>query len=184
MFAFNNYKLIYGLRERGQLIAKQDFDAMRKKELEIQELFDSADEFRELTIPTAAFVTFEEEDAKLLAMHTSIADKELLGQKLTFKEPSEPTDIIWENRHWTKNETFWRELKAASIAIFLVCLSGLFIYWVSTLSSTAARVFPTIDCQSLVDNYGSELDEFAVDDYDFIRSHPGMRSSGCLQCFC
>ena len=113
-------------------------------------------------------------------MHTSIADKELLGTKLNFKETSEPTDIIWENRHWTLKQTFWREIRAAVIAIGLVCLSGLFIYWVSTLSSTAARVYPTVDCDSLIENYGSEIDEFAVDDYDFIVAYPGMKSSGCL----
>lgn len=81
---------------------------MRKQELVVQELFDSTEEFRELTRPTAAFVTFEDEDAKLLAMHANISQKEFTGQKLVFLETSEPTDIIWENRHWTAIEIFWR----------------------------------------------------------------------------
>lgn len=38
-----------------------------------------------LTRPTAAFLTFEEEDAKLLALKINDTDKKLIGQKLEFK---------------------------------------------------------------------------------------------------
>ena len=85
-----------------------------------------------------------------------------------FTETSEPTDIIWENRHWTLTEIFWREIKAAFFVVLAISLSAVFIYWVSTLSSEVKRVFPTVDCDTLVANYGSEIDEFAVDDYNFI----------------
>ena len=44
---------------------------MREKEQEIKDLFDSAEEFKELTRPTTAFVTFEEEHAKILALDAS-----------------------------------------------------------------------------------------------------------------
>lgn len=64
VFAFNNSKLINALRERGACIAAQDFDAMREKETEINELFQ---DFDDLTIPTAAFITFESDDSAVLA---------------------------------------------------------------------------------------------------------------------
>ena len=52
---------------------------MREKEAEIKELFDSPEEFRELTRPTAAFVTFEEEDAKNLALDAVRHNKDFMG---------------------------------------------------------------------------------------------------------
>lgn len=175
VFSFNNHKLIKGLQERGKLIASQNFDAMRAKEKEIQSLFDSQEEFKDVTRPTGAFVTFEEEDAKLVAMRgNDTRSKTFFGHKLVFHEASEPTDIIWENRHWTRNQTFWREIRAWIVIGFLMTGSFVFIYWVSSLSSEIARVFPTVDCPTLITNYGDQLDEFAVADYDFVEANPGM----------
>lgn len=157
---------------------------MREQERNIQSLFDTPEEFRELTRPTAAFVTFEDEDHKTLALNLNKKKKEFMGRPLVFAEASEPTDIIWENRHWTMAERFWREVRAAVIVFILIAASAWFIFKVSTLSSKVARVFPTVDCPTLRTNYGDQLENFAVADYDFIQAHKGMQSSGCLQCFC
>jgi len=81
---------------------------MREQELKCQELFDSPEEVQELIRPTAAFITFEEEDAKLLVMHKNLLDHTFLDQPMKFEETSEPTDIIWENRHWTVADIFGR----------------------------------------------------------------------------
>lgn len=157
---------------------------MREKEKEIQGLFDSAEEFREITRPTAAFITFEEEDAKLLAMSNNKRDKKFYGKNLEFLDASEPTDIIWENRYLTRKAIFWREICAWIVIAILMSGSFVIVYYVSGLSAKIARVFPTVDCDTLLANYGSEIDEFALADYNFIEDHPGMQSSGCLQCFC
>lgn len=117
-------------------------------------------------------------------MHNNLLDHTFLDQPMKFEETSEPTDIIWENRHWTAADIFGREIKAAIGVILAISLSAVFIYWVSSLSSSVKKVFPTVDCDILVANYGSEIDEFAVDDYNFIEANFGMKSSGCLQCFC
>ena len=61
MFSFNNSKLIEALRERGASIAAQDFDKMRECEAKINDLFQ---EFDALTVPTAAFITFESDDSQ------------------------------------------------------------------------------------------------------------------------
>ena len=77
-----------------------------------------------------------------------------MGRKLVFEETSEPTDIIWENRHWTRAQIFWRAIAAWIIILILMAGSFVFIYWVSSLSSKVARVFPTVDCETLRTNYG------------------------------
>ena len=157
---------------------------MREQEKVIQGLFDSPEEFRELTRPTAGFITFEEEDAKLIAINASKREKEFMGKKIQFEEPSEPTDIIWENRHWTDKDIFWRSLFAWIIILLLMAGSFVFIWWVSSISSKVAKVFPTIDCDAQKATYGEAFEEFAVHDYDYITTHPNKPSRGVLQCFC
>ena len=41
-----------------------------------------------------------------------------------------------------------------------------------------------MNCDSLVTDYGSQLQAYAVDDFDYIQKNPGEKSSGTLQCFC
>jgi hypothetical protein len=49
-----------------------------------------------------------------------------------------------------------------------------FIFWVSSFAAKVARVFPAVNCPNIIENYGDQIDEFAVDDYDYIKAHPGM----------
>ena len=128
---------------------------MRKKEKEIAALFDSPEEFRELTRPTAAFITFEEEDAKNIALEHGNVDTYFFGKLLKFNETSEPTDIIWENRHFTRKDIFWRGICAWIVILFLLFGSFIFIYWVSSISSEVAHVFPNKDCDNVYTTYGS-----------------------------
>lgn len=64
IFSYNNSNLILALRERGNNIALQRFDRVQAMDAEINDLFK---DFESLTRPTAAFITFEEEDAMIIA---------------------------------------------------------------------------------------------------------------------
>ena len=64
-FAYNNSALIHALRERGSYIALQQFDKVQQQDGVINNLFK---DFESMTRPTAAFITFEEEDAAIIAM--------------------------------------------------------------------------------------------------------------------
>lgn len=68
VFSFRNTKLIEALRKRGQFIANQKFDKMREQDQVVNDLFQ---DFDSLTVPVSAFVTFEEEDGKILAEKTA-----------------------------------------------------------------------------------------------------------------
>ena len=68
VFSFRNSALISTLRTRGKFIAQQKFDKMREQDAKVNELFQ---DFDALTVPTSAFITFEEEDGKLLALKTT-----------------------------------------------------------------------------------------------------------------
>ena len=65
VFSYNNSALIHALRDRGSYIALQKFDMVEEQEKLINDLFK---DFESLTRPTAAFITFEEEDARILAL--------------------------------------------------------------------------------------------------------------------
>ena len=71
---------------------------MREQDEVVNNLFM---EFDKLTVPVSAFITFEEEDSKIVALRNN-SQKILLGQTMKFVDASEPTDIIWENRHYSK----------------------------------------------------------------------------------
>ena len=98
VFSYNNSDLINALRVRGGHIATQKFDRAQKTDEVINGLFK---DFESLTRPTAAFITFEEEDATILALSLKESNHQVLGLPLKFKKASEPTDIIWENRIYT-----------------------------------------------------------------------------------
>lgn len=65
---------------------------------------------------------------------------------MEFKQASEPTDIIWENRIYTKTDYFFRELVAFTIIGILLFGSFAFIYKVARTSAEIAREFPKVDC--------------------------------------
>lgn len=180
VFAFNNPELILALRARGQKIAANDFDGMRAEDDNVQKVMM---DFEKLTIPTSAFITFESDDSKEIAMDNISMDK-LLGEEFRFKDASEPTDIIWENRHFTATDYMWRQLRAFIIIALLLGGSFGIIFVISGYSAAVAAVFPPQDCEGVTDAYGSTLEKYASLDYDYIKSHEGAQSSGTLQCFC
>ena len=81
VFSFNNNKLLNALKERGQNIAFQRFDRVQRMDAEINDLFR---DFESLTRPTAAFITFEEEDATIIAKKI-VTEQKLLDLPFKFK---------------------------------------------------------------------------------------------------
>lgn len=180
VFSYNNSELIHALRDRGNYIALQKFDKAQNQEKIVNELFK---DFESLTRPTAAFITFEEEDAKILALSLK-GNKSLIGIPMKFKAASEPTDIIWENRIYTKTDYWIRSIIAFSVVGVLLLGSFAFIYKVARTSADIAIEFPKVDCAAIADTYGTQLKKFASVDYDFVVNNDGLPSSGALQCFC
>ena len=140
-------------------------------------------DFESLTIPTAAFITFETDDSKEIALDNE-SDEKLLGEDFRFKDASEPTDIIWENRIFTKKDYVMRQLCAYVVIAIMLCVSFVIIFAISNYSAKMAAIFPPQDCEGVKNAYGTTLEKYANADYDYIMAHPGAQSSGTLQCFC
>ena len=180
VFSFNNRELILALRARGAKIAANDFNGMREADKKVQEVMT---DFESVTIPTAAFITFESDDSKEIALDNESNDK-LLGEEFRFKDASEPTDIIWENRIFTKKDYVFRQLFAYLVIAVLLFGSFMIIFAISKYSATMAAIFPPQDCAGVETAYGTSLEKYANQDYDYINNHIGAQSAGTLQCFC
>lgn len=82
--------------------------------------------------PTDVFITFLDEDFSNLAqeMKRSENDKKTF-LKSKFKPAPEPTDIIWENRHWTYSQIKTRESIAYGSVVVMLLLSFYLIYYLT-----------------------------------------------------
>lgn len=79
----------------------------------------------------------------------------MIGLPMKFKEASEPTDIIWENRVYTKTDYWIRSFFAFSIIGVLLLGSFAFIYKVARTSADIAIEFPKVDCAAIEQTYGT-----------------------------
>jgi len=141
------------------------------------------DDYDSLIRPTAAFIIFEEEEGAAQALKTVGDDRKLMGLPLKFTQASEPTDIIWENRHFYPgfdSEIFccrkdWgesrvcREIIGYTFVIIALCLSFFFILWLASLEKKFGNVFPARNCNDIESTYGASLEEYAYFDYVFVK---------------
>lgn len=160
---------------------------MREQDEVVNELFQ---DFDALTVPTSAFITFEEEDGKILALKTN-SDKRLLGQSFRFQGASEPTDIIWENRHFTPTQRLKKSIVVYLIITLLLVGSFVVIFIFSDISAKALNKYPIIaDCDTALINYDDPkfIEQAAILEY---RTNSALEEqgksvsyTGYVQCFC
>lgn len=157
VFAFNNAALIQLLRLRGQHIMYQRYDKMREVEAQITTL--KNEKFDSLVRPVDAFITFEEEDGLIVAQEfepeydfmgkRKPAHKDFMDDDLFLHEATEPTNIIWENRHWTAADYAKRTLQVVAIIAGLLVVSFLAIYTCKSIAIDNAKKYPPVDARSI-----------------------------------
>jgi hypothetical protein len=94
---------------------------------------------------------------KALEEDKSEPPKSLMYQPIQFERAAEPTDIIWENRHFTWWNIFIRELIAYSVIVIVLMLSFWGIYAIAHESIEVAAIFPPVNCTTIEHNYGDQL---------------------------
>jgi len=86
--------------------------------------------------PVSCFMSFETEEGKsrseLYNETVQLEDyahyRTFLGSEIDVKQASEPTDIIWENRHFTSSARFLRTMMVSLVVFFMLCVSFALIY--------------------------------------------------------
>lgn len=177
VFAFNNARLISLLRLRGGHIVFQRYDKMREVEAQISEL--KSNEYESLTKPVHAFITFEEEDGLIVAQEFEAqydllgrqkrAEKEFMDDEMCLEESTEPTNIIWENRHWTQADYAKRTLQVVAIIAGLLAVSFLAIYscksYAIELAARQPNVNPNYILNEVINNSAKELYKYAENEH-------------------
>lgn len=148
---------------RGTYIGKNKFRKVDRENKKIKEIID--EERDNLIRPTAAFVIFEEEEgaAQALKFVAKNEDHQAMGMPMKFTQASEPTDIIWENRHFYPGfdseifccRTDWRESRVCreilgyTFVIIALCASFFLILYLASLEKKFGNVFPSRDCNAI-----------------------------------
>jgi|TARA_B110000285_G_scaffold199866_1_gene233305 hypothetical protein len=82
--------------------------------------------------PCTVFVTFESEEGYNRALvYNENPTCRLLGESVKITEASEPTDIIWENRHYTEG---LRNMKRLIVYLVIICVLGVAAWMIYTFS--------------------------------------------------
>lgn len=121
------------------------------------------------------------------------ADTKFLGTDFNLVESTEPTNIIWENRHWTPKDYLKRGLIVFTIIGFLILASFSLIFYCKSFSIQIFSKYPTVECPVLEKAYLSPsgvnlLPDYAQREFDaFYKPGEGKEPtpfSGALQCYC
>jgi RNA recognition motif-containing protein len=175
-FSFNNHEMIRLLSKRGTAIIYQDFTEKDKVERDIEILKDK--KFDEMTRPNIAYITFETQEGYERAI------KIRPGLIRTFKPAVEPTNIIWENSHFSLTHIIWRSVLVISAIVILLLLSFLLFFYLKIGLADTNRKYMNLNCESFNNNVGTadtKLRYAMIDYYDYYHSTTGTMMSGALQ---
>lgn len=108
-----------------------------------------------LQTPVSVFATFEEEEGyqRALVYGNPQPQMKLLGENIVIEEASEPTDIIWENRHVKPSTRKCRMYGVAFIIFLSLLVSAGVIYFFTNKSNQLKNTYPPTDCSSLKKDY-------------------------------
>jgi len=84
----------------------------------------------------------------------------ICGQEIEIQEASEPTDIIWENRHFSQEDRKKKRIVVYFSIVLLLIVSAGIIYLLSSKQDKLKTKYPQIICKDQFD-----------DDYNIDRSN-------------
>lgn len=153
-FAYNNSAMIRLLKQRGAQIKAGNFKKVVELEEKINDL--KASNIEDLTRPVYAFITFLQEGGYEAAKDVSEGTR-ILGSKIKISEAPEPTDIIWENRHFTdemRKQNLRKVILSATLQLFaaLICITLL-----KYISMLVTSKYPKTNCAFVYEQYDSKL---------------------------
>lgn len=80
---------------------------------------------------------------------------------LFFTEATEPTNIIWENRHYSNSERFRRQIRATLIIIGMILVSFVIIIICKSKAIAFNTTYPPINQKLYEMAYSSKLFYYA-----------------------
>jgi hypothetical protein len=201
-FAFHNSKVINWLKQRGQLIKTEKWEKLEDKN---QEILDGIKDEATLNLcqtPCSCFATFENEEGYNRAqIYGELNYGAFCGQELDLQDASEPTDIIWENRHFKPATRTTKRFIVYFVIVFLLAISGAIIFTFTKISLAAKFKYPKVNQADIQAEYiasgsvpgdagyrwdawkNDALAEYRVN-ADFVTAGKPTHFTGGMQCFC
>lgn len=140
------------------------------------------------TRPVFAFLTFENEAGYEVARkyaNDQMDDAQLLECKINITEATEPTDIIWENRHYTEQQKRTNLNRVVLSATMYLAGSLAIITGLKGGAMLLTSKYPKTNCALVEQQFGAKLEEFAFYEYlGFYNPAKQTKMTGVLQCFC
>ena len=94
-------------------------------------------------------------------------DRWLGTETIEIQSASEPSDIIWENRHFTPWDRTKKSVVAAIVIGLGLLLSFAAVFFGRKMQAEVYAKYPVpASCAPFYDNYGDRLEDFAVMDYE------------------
>lgn len=198
-FAFNNHALIHALKARGTGISNLDFDKVNEQDDKIDALIKDPTEYEHLTKPVCAFITFVTDDGKNAALAYSergsmwsrkatvqVEKETLFNQEPVFIESTQPTNIIWENRHIKGIDYGTRVLIAFCVMAFMLVITFSVIFFCKKLQNTNQEKWPSPNCNDLIESNGLEtIQKYGhIEWEDLIKTKGAAPMFGALKCTC
>ena len=166
-FAFKNAEIINLLKERGEIIKGENWDEMERIDAKINSHKDA--NLEDLMTPCAVFMTFENEEGVNRAINFNKTietdpDYEDLGKwfdgdyepEIKIVKASEPSDIIWENRHFTYGRRQKKLIEVIIKIILMLIVAFCLIFACASYSMKLLRKYPDVACNNLPENDTSE----------------------------
>ena len=86
-------------------------------------------------------------------------------QKLEIEPSTEPSDIIWENRYFSKLQRRNKSFLVFIIIIIMLAASASIIFKLSTMRNQLTMMYPPTTCKSIKAEYVSEGSQLTLTDW-------------------
>lgn len=199
-FAFFNFEIIHNLRKRGMYIGKEKWEKIEKVEEKMTDRLHNSQELLDLMqTPVACFMSLETEEGKCRAdlynetvtMPDYAQYATFLGSEIDVHQASEPSDIIWENRHFTPGQRFLRTLIVSFVIFLMLCLSFACIFTCQKTSIAMKQKYPKQNCVEVGGEYTNRraawmrdsINEYIINNAIEEKGEVALYT-GPMQCFC
>ena len=162
-FAYKNMWLLDDLVVRGEYIKYKQWDKLNQLNREITRKMH--EDMENLTTPVCAFISMESETAY---NHIAPAGKiDIFGKESKIKEAVEPTNILWENRNFSKVIRAVRLTYIIASVSFVLFVTFLMTTYAKGLTNeTVGKYDDSIKCRELHTMYDSStLQKLAADEW-------------------
>lgn len=100
----------------------------------------------------------------------------LLGHDVELQQASEPTDIIWENRHFKERTRTVKRLIVYTIIVITLAMSGSIIFVLSSTANGLKFKYPKTDCKQTAIEHGVLYKKVTQADIDKFKPTMGINS--------